>query len=149
MSTKMITAITVAVLCISVSAQQNSRSGTVRPQTSEPTTTAKKAVTLSGHVIDDGRILVSEDQDQWAVSNPATLGDPHRTAGDSEVPTVRRPEFNSCVVDRSCRNQVRSCAQRLCLPAIGSSAAFRARARSSLRWRVQVRSDSRPLSMPF
>jgi hypothetical protein len=73
MSTKMITAITVAVLCISVSAQQNSRSGTVRPQTSEPTTTAKKAVTLSGHVIDDGRILVSEDQDQWAVSNPATL----------------------------------------------------------------------------
>jgi hypothetical protein len=73
MSNRMITAIAVAVLCTSVAAQQNSRSGAVRPHEADATTTAKKAVTLSGRVSDDGRTLVSEDQDRWEVNNPGTL----------------------------------------------------------------------------
>jgi hypothetical protein len=70
--------IALAVLCVSAAAQQNSRSGAVRLQTEGSTvanseTTAHKAVALSGRVSDDGKFLVSEDQDRWSVSNPSVL----------------------------------------------------------------------------
>jgi hypothetical protein len=54
----------------SVLAQQNSRSGTVWP---EVVSTSTRAVLLSGRISDDGRVIVSEDQDRWAVSNPKAV----------------------------------------------------------------------------
>ena len=72
MNAKTVVAFAVVFLCVSASAQQNSRSGAVRLQNNE-SSVARKAVTLSGHVSDDGRMLVSEDKDEWAVNNPATL----------------------------------------------------------------------------
>ena len=62
-----------ALVCICAGAQQNSRSGAVRVQNADAATISKKAVMLSGRVSNDGKMLVSEDQDQWAVSNPGTL----------------------------------------------------------------------------
>ena len=55
----------VLVLSLGALAQQNSRSGAVRVQNPDPVTTARKAVMLTGRVGDDGKVLVSEDQDQW------------------------------------------------------------------------------------
>lgn len=61
------------LLCASAAAQQNSRSGEVRPQKTETATTGKRAVTLSGRISSDGKTLVSEDQDQWVVVDPEAL----------------------------------------------------------------------------
>jgi hypothetical protein len=61
------------LLCANAAAQQNSRSGEIRPQNTETATTGKRAVTLSGRISNDGKTLVSEDQDQWVVSNPGAL----------------------------------------------------------------------------
>jgi hypothetical protein len=60
-------------ICASAAAQQNSRSGAGRPQSTETATTNKRVVTLSGRLSDDGKTLVSEDQDKWVVSNPSLL----------------------------------------------------------------------------
>jgi hypothetical protein len=66
--------VAIALLCVCAAAQQNSRSGAVRPQNAgTTTTTSKKAVTVSGRVSDDGKMLVSEDADRWTVSNPGAL----------------------------------------------------------------------------
>ena len=72
MNTRSATAIVVALLCAAAVGQQNSRSGAVRAQEAD-SASARKVVTLSGRVSDDGKVLLSEDQDQWAVNNPATL----------------------------------------------------------------------------
>jgi hypothetical protein len=65
--------IAVCLLCTYAVAQQNSRSGAVRLQNDAASTSAKKVVTLAGRVSDDGKLLVSEDQDRWAVNNPGML----------------------------------------------------------------------------
>jgi hypothetical protein len=61
------------LLCVSAAAQQNSRSGEVHLQKTETATTGKRVVTLSGRMGNDGKTLVSEDQDQWVVANPEAL----------------------------------------------------------------------------
>ena len=61
------------LLCASAAAQQNSRSGEVYPQKTETATTGKRVVMISGRISNDGKTLVSEDQDQWVVSNPGAL----------------------------------------------------------------------------
>ncbi len=71
-----VTAIAIALLSTAAVAQQNSRSGAVRVQNADSTISSKKAVMLSGRVSDDGKLLISEDQDRWTVSNPSLLA-PH------------------------------------------------------------------------
>jgi len=61
----------VLVLSCTGAAQQNSRSGEVRLQSSDHR--RSKAVVLSGRVSGDRKTLVSQDDDQWVVSNPAAL----------------------------------------------------------------------------
>lgn len=68
--------LTGSLLCTSLGAQENSRSGVVREQNADSTIVAKKAVMLSGRVSDGGKLFVSEDQDRWIVSNPGALA-PH------------------------------------------------------------------------
>ena len=51
-------------------AQQNSRSGAVRLQAANA---PAHAVQVSGRLSNDGRELVSDDEDRWAVSNPKAL----------------------------------------------------------------------------
>jgi hypothetical protein len=63
------------LLCANAAAQQNSRSGAVRPQNTQTATTGTRAVTLSGRMSNDGKTFVSEDQDKWVVSNPDALAD--------------------------------------------------------------------------
>lgn len=69
-------AVTMVLVSTAAFAQQNSRSGAVQVQNADSTITAKKAVMLSGRVSDDGKLLISEDQDRWTVSNPSLLS-PH------------------------------------------------------------------------
>lgn len=61
------------LLCAGTMAQQNSRSGAVRLQKADTTTMGVRAVMLSGRISNDGKTLVSEDQDKWKVSNPDVL----------------------------------------------------------------------------
>jgi hypothetical protein len=63
----------VSIVAPSAAAQQNSRSGAVRVENADSTITAKKAVSLSGRVSEDGKTLISEDKERWAVSNPSVL----------------------------------------------------------------------------
>jgi hypothetical protein len=51
-------------------AQQDSRSGAVRPHT---VSLPAHAVQIAGRVSRDGKLLVSEDQEQWTISNPGAL----------------------------------------------------------------------------
>jgi hypothetical protein len=68
-----VTTIAIALLSTAVFAQQDSRSGAVRVQNADSTITAKKAVMLSGRVSEDGKLLMTEDQDRWTVNNPSLL----------------------------------------------------------------------------
>ena len=65
--------IAICLLCTCAVGQQNSRSGAVRVQNDEASASAQKVVTLAGRVSDDGKVLVSEDKDRWAVNNPGVL----------------------------------------------------------------------------
>jgi hypothetical protein len=60
----------VLVLSYTAAAQQNSRSGAVRLRSDHR---GSKAVVLSGRVSDDRKTLISQDDDQWVVSNPGAL----------------------------------------------------------------------------
>lgn len=60
----------IVVLSMVVFAQQDSRSGAVRPHTVRP---PAHAVQIAGRVSQDGKLLVSEDHEQWMVSNPGAL----------------------------------------------------------------------------
>ncbi len=59
------------MLCSVGAAQQNSRTGEVRLSSSDGR--AQRAVLVSGIVSGDRRTLLSEDDDKWTVSNPASL----------------------------------------------------------------------------
>lgn len=73
MNKRTFAAFAIALLSTAVVAQQDSRTGAVRLENADSTITAKKAVMLSGRVSNDGKLLVSEDKDQWTVSNPAVI----------------------------------------------------------------------------
>lgn len=60
----------IGLLCGAVFAQQDSRSGAVQPHTVGP---PAHAVQIAGRVSHDGKLLVSEDQEQWLVSNPTVF----------------------------------------------------------------------------
>lgn len=73
MSHLKITVIAISLFCVSLAAQENSRSGAIRMQNSDSSVSGKKAVALSGRLSDDGKMLVSEDQDRWAIDNPSSV----------------------------------------------------------------------------